>query len=166
MRLIIASLLVFSIVILFLFALFPSSISVSRVVQINLAKEKIMKEISDLREWQKWNVLINLPVQTGDLKNVSVRTDSNLIVMNNMRIQLLKSSQDSIITRWQNRNRYFMGNFTFTQINGGVIVQWTLQFHIRWYPWEKLASMFYEKELGPRMEQSLINLEKLLKQDS
>ena len=39
---------------------------------------------------------------------------------------------------------------------GQTIVEWTLHFHMQWYPWEKLASMFYDKQLGPLMEKSLI----------
>jgi hypothetical protein len=37
---------------------------------------------------------------------------------------------------------------------------WTMHFHLNWYPWEKLAGMFYDKQLGPQMEQSLLNLQK------
>jgi hypothetical protein len=43
-----------------------------------------------------------------------------------------------------------------------VLLQFTLQFHLHWYPWEKLASMFYDKQLGPLLEQSLQNLRKEL----
>jgi hypothetical protein len=45
---------------------------------------------------------------------------------------------------------------------GQVILQWSLKFHLRWYPWEKLAGMFYDKQLGPLMEKSLLNLRKSL----
>ena len=39
-----------------------------------------------------------------------------------------------------------------TKINNQVVVEWTMHFHLHWYPWEKLAGMFYDKELGPQME--------------
>jgi len=39
-----------------------------------------------------------------------------------------------------------------------MIVEWYFNFHFRWYPWEKLGSMYYDKQLGPLMEKSLINL--------
>ncbi len=43
-------------------------------------------------------------------------------------------------------------------MNGQTVLEWTLKFHIKWYPWEKLASMFYDKQLGPVMENSLLKL--------
>jgi hypothetical protein len=56
-----------------------------------------------------------------------------------------------------------MGNFILSSSTGGqTVLQWTLHFHVKWYPWEKLASMFYDKQLGPLMEKSLGNLQKLL----
>ena len=41
-----------------------------------------------------------------------------------------------------------------------------LKFHVKWYPWEKLASMFYDKQLGPMMEKSLVNLRNELEKAS
>jgi hypothetical protein len=63
-----------------------------------------------------------------------------------------------VFTRWQHDGKSFKGNFILTDMNGRTVVEWTLYFHIKWYPWEKLASMFYDKQLGPVMEKSLINL--------
>jgi hypothetical protein len=37
-------------------------------------------------------------------------------------------------------------------------VQWYFDFHLRWYPWEKLASLLLEKVYGTRMAQSLERL--------
>jgi hypothetical protein len=140
LKLIIASIIVFSLVILFLFALFPSDISVSRIVQINKPKAEVRKKIVDLREWNSWNVIHEVYVQ----------------------VDLLRVTPDSVYTRWRHEDKSFTGNFILTEMNGQTVLEWTLNFHIKPYPWDKLASMFYEKKLGPLMEESLINLQKQL----
>ncbi|RYY55054.1 MAG: hypothetical protein EOO09_12000 [Chitinophagaceae bacterium] len=39
-----------------------------------------------------------------------------------------------------------------------VTVQWYMDFNLRWYPWEKFASLVFEKSYGPMMEAGLTNL--------
>jgi hypothetical protein len=161
LKLIIASGIVFFVIILFLFALFPADISVSRVIQIRSSESLVHKKIADLREWKNWNSLVS------DVDGASKNTepdisDSTSISREYVNIDLLKATTDSVITRWRHKNKSFTGDFILTDMNGRVVVQWTLYFHLKWYPWEKLASMFYEKQLGPRMEESLIKLQKEL----
>ena len=39
-----------------------------------------------------------------------------------------------------------------------ITVQWYMDFHLRWYPWEKFSSLLLEKRYGPMMEQGLARL--------
>ncbi len=142
MKLIIASLIVFSVVILFLFALFPSDISVSRLVQIRASPQEVQKKISDLKDSKSWNDMM------------ITRPDSN----NSISIEVLKVAGDTVVTLWKNGRKSFTGTYIMTEMNGQTVLEWTLKFHIKWYPWEKLASMFYDKQLGPVMENSLLKL--------
>ena len=73
-------------------------------------------------------------------------------------IHLLKVTPDSVYTLWQHDGKSFEGNFILSGVTGQVTLEWTLKFHVKWYPWEKLASMFYDKQLGPLMEKSLVQL--------
>ena len=163
MKLIIASLIIFSLVILFLFALFPSDISVSRMVQIRSSRKQVSKKIADLREWRTWNDL--LPNESSIVASQSDRTDSDNISRGGVYIELLKSGGDTLITRWRNGSKSFTGNYILSEMNGQVILEWSLHFHLHWYPWEKLASMFYDKQLGPLMENSLQKLKKELESE-
>ena len=162
MKLIIASLIVFSLVILFLFALFPSDISVSRIVQIKSSKSRVSKKITDLREWKSWNEFLFNTSSQNNISKTQDTIDSSHVKMVNVTVDLLKATPDTVITRWQHDGKSFIGNFIMTEMNNQVVLEWTLHFHLKWYPWEKLASMFYEKQLGPQMEKSLINLQKEL----
>ncbi len=76
LKLIIASLIVFSVVILFLFAFFPSDISVSRVVQIRASPQEVQKKISDLKDWRSWNdMMITRPESNNDLSIEDIKSD-------------------------------------------------------------------------------------------
>lgn len=159
MKLFIGSLLVFSLVILFLFALFPSDITVSRIVQINRSPEEVLKQIDDLRQWKKWNAFVSQSAEVGTTKTSPYHgTDSATIDMGRVRIQLIKVHMDTVFTVWSRGDESFAGNFILIKSGLQTIVAWDLKFHIKWYPWAKLASMFYDKNLGPQMEQSLVSL--------
>ena len=44
----------------------------------------------------------------------------------------------------------------------GYTVQWYMDFHLRWYPWEKFSSLLFEKRYGPLMEKGLTGLKAML----
>jgi hypothetical protein len=157
LRLVIGSIVILSLIVLFLFALFPSDISVTRLVLINRPKAEIRKKIVDLREWSSWNLFYKF----GSDKSISYamgKIDSEDIHEVYVDIHLLKATPDSVYTLWQHAGKSFEGNFFFSGVNGQTTLEWTLKFHVKWYPWEKLASMFYDKQLGPLMEKSLVQL--------
>jgi hypothetical protein len=166
LRLIIASLVIFSIIILFLFALFPSDISVTRIIRINRPASQVREKIADLREWKNWNELLVNGPSRDVLNSQSDKTGSAYLSIGGVSVELLKAGPDTVVTRWRHGRRSFTGNFNLSEMNGQVVVEWTLHFHLNWYPWEKLASMFYDKELGPLMEQSLVNLRRELESSS
>jgi hypothetical protein len=158
LKLIIASLIVFTVIILFLFALFPSEVSVSRLIRINLPADPIQKKIADLREWGSWNNFLSDAFAENSVSYAQGTVDSIHIDKAYVSVELVKTVPDTVYTKWQHGKKSFTGDFILTEMNGQTVLEWTLHFHVRWFPWEKLASMFYEKGLGPAMEKSLINL--------
>ena len=105
--------------------------------------------------------MIDMPSKTGEPGNSVSGMDSDELVTKNVTVRLLKNSGDTIFTKWQNGPKLFFSDFVLTKINNQVVVEWTMHFHLHWYPWEKLAGMFYDKGLGPQMEQSLLKLQKI-----
>jgi hypothetical protein len=158
LRLAIGSIVILSLIVLFLFALFPSAISVTRMVQINSSEDKILTRILDLRTWKNWNEFVNSP----DSKN-SPDTKPDTAWAGHLRvggneISLSVADRDHVNAVFIHGNQMFTGQFIIDAKNRPAIVIWTLNFKVRWYPWEKLASMFYDKQLGPLMEKSLVQL--------
>jgi hypothetical protein len=46
-----------------------------------------------------------------------------------------------------------------------LTVQWYMDTQLRWYPWEKFASLLFDKSHGATMEQGLGKLKKVLQSD-
>jgi hypothetical protein len=162
-KLIVASLVVFTLVILFLFALFPSDISVTRLIQIRAPENRVREKIADLRLWKDWNEFVRKPATSEiAIARQNIGADSVYIDIGSVRVNLSGVYPDSISTVWRHGADSFTGNYYLKKVNDQTIVEWTLRFHVKWYPWTKLASMFYDKEMGPVMEKSLINLQKEL----
>ena len=132
MKLFIASLLVFSLVILFLFALFPSDISVTRVVQINRPKTDVSHKIADLREWKSWNELLVNGLDNIKTVYAPVKMDSVRIQKGYFTVDLVKAVPDTMITIWQQEKKSFTGNYFLTGSDHQTVVEWTLHFHIQW----------------------------------
>jgi len=146
------------------FILFPSQIRVSRVITVAASKIRIAQTINDFSTWDKWNQFIRGP----GLTNKSISSPSNgvgaFINADQARITNSGTSRDSIRTRWQQPNgKGFYSSFNLVQQEGNkVVIQWYFDFQSKWYPWEKLGAMFYDKQMGPLMEESLINLKHLV----
>ena len=114
-----------------------------------------------MREWN-WNEFVyeafpsHFPTVNGGDK-----IDSNQLLLKNVTVKLERLKPDSVITRWQHGDKFFMSSFVLSSPNANsTVLEWTLHFHVKWYPWQKLASMFYDKQLGPMMVKSLGNLQK------
>ena len=44
-------------------------------------------------------------------------------------------------------------------------LQWSMDFYQKWYPWEKLGSMFYESNYGAMMEKGLLNIKVVIEKN-
>jgi hypothetical protein len=163
-RLIIASVLVLGLTVCFLFLLFPSEIRISKVLIVRASPERIRAEVQNLSGWGRWNQFIrelgpDTPVFFPAASGHPARLQNN-----GLRIEERVAEGDTLETRWTNaRGRAFQGVFTFRKIeNGATGIEWYFIFHVRWYPWEKMGSMFYERQMAPVMEESLIQLQHLV----
>jgi hypothetical protein len=46
--------------------------------------------------------------------------------------------------------------------SNSVTIQWYMDFHLRWYPWEKFSSFMFEKVYHPQLQQGLDKLKRFL----
>jgi hypothetical protein len=144
-KLTVISAIIFFIILLVISLWIPFHIRISRAININEPKVEIYKLVGNLEEWKKWNEMIG--------KGVAV--------------SIIFSSTDSVISVWNKKNSdEVRSGFNLIESSPAVsVVQWYFDFHLKWYPWEKLKSILYDKQLGPPMEKSLQNLKNLVEKN-
>lgn len=142
------------------FSLFiPSDIRISKAIDINADKDSVMNQIRNASNWKKWYPgadSMNLLLVDGKVNGMETNNSQKLVIteVNDSSGLATNTGTDSKggETGWN----FYPGN------NRGVIVQWYMDFHLRWYPWEKFSSLMLEKRYGPVMEKGLENLKALL----
>ncbi len=119
------SIVIFGVLLILLSLLIPSNIRVSRA--INIHGNGIDTVITDLGSWPAWNTLYN----------------------DSVKVSILSADSSDIQTLWTSRNSAIQGNFHIVHSAGVSVVQWYFEFRLKWYPWEKLGSIIFDKQLGP-----------------
>ena len=144
-------------IVIYLFSLIiPSTVRVSRAIDISAPKDSLVAQLADLRQWKQWNEMAN----SRELSNEQFQ--ENAITSEQMTITKKAQVGDTLLTDWKQPNaRVLNSGFTWYGNDGQLVVQWYFDIKLRWYPWEKFGSIVFDKELGPPMEQSLEQLKKL-----
>lgn len=148
------SLLLLVVLVLGMAVLIPSHVRISRAIDITAPREKLLRKIGDLRSWPQWNEFVNDSL----LKSPSI--NARELKAGNLEIRILKSTGDSIVASWKTDQQTIIGGFNLIPSQDQFVVQWYFDFNQRWYPWEKFASIGFDKQYGPSMEKSLNLLKK------
>jgi len=139
--------------------IFPSTVYVSRVVDITAPKDSIYQYIKDIKGWQSWMDGLNDP---------SVQVDNSLkahIAHTVINISVTPLNDSVVNAIWQTSNN---GNqeskIEIIQGKGqpSAAVHWQFVQHIGWLPWERFSSMMNDKIMGTMMEKDLNNLKTLV----
>lgn len=140
--------------------LIPSNVRISKARDINADKDSVLVQINDATNWKNWypgaDTLELLRIE-GVVKGIITRETQGIII---------SSANDSVVTAGNagpGSRRSEMGwNIMQQGGKGPVTVQWYMDFHFRWYPWEKFSSLLLEKRYGVVMEQGLDKLKKFV----
>jgi hypothetical protein len=150
--------------ILFVISLFiPSHIRISRAVEISASRQKVFDGVNDLKTWDKWNQFTAASSLTNKIFSSPSYGYAALMKTDQLSVVITDSKPDSINTDWsQLIGKHFKSGFLFVEPKpGDIAVQWHFDFDFKWYPWEKLSALVYDKQLGSLMEESLTNLKHL-----
>lgn len=159
-KLILISAVVFALMITGFSLFFPSHVRISKAIDINTPKDSVMKQVADPVNWKKWYpgadtadfLVIEGKIKgitTGDKQALMINsiTDSSVVAIN------VGPASKKGETGW---------NIFTTSLPNTVTLQSYMDFHLRWYPWEKFSSLLLEKRYGPVLEKSLENLKAVL----
>lgn len=144
LKLVLISAIAFSLLILAISLLIPSQIRISRAVDINSQKTRVLPYVQNLEKWPDWNLYSR--ENKGKYK-----------------ISVLTSTDSLVRADWNAGHTRFESGMAIIEARPGTItVQWYFDFDIPWYPWEKIASIVYDRQMGPVMDESLAKLKQLV----
>lgn len=153
------SLIVLGIIITLIGLLFPSTVLVSRAVDIKAPKDSIKIKIADIRQWTLW---------VNGMKDASVSIESaTKAQLGNSLVQISEVTDSTVVSTWTSLNG--QQQLSTIRIIGNsnqnyAVVQWQFVQKIGWYPWDRFGSMMNDKIMGTMMEQNLQSLKKSLEQ--
>jgi hypothetical protein len=169
----IVRLLLFSFLFLFLVItgislLIPFHVRISRATNVLAAPVAVWKQVDNMRIWPNWNPFFS-DVPVGKISYIDTISDQ-LPVMNaagtSIQWKEIKAGERIAIMSRPGQRPVMNGWKCISHAGSdSTTVQWYLDFHLRWYPWEKFASLLFEQSYGPKLEQGLGNLKKIVETD-
>jgi hypothetical protein len=154
------SIIVFSLLITGISLFFPSHIRISKAIDINAARDSVLKQLNNPVNWKKWYPgadTLDLFVAEGKVLGITTGNLQGLIITEVNDSAILTANAGPGSKKGESGWNIFDG-----RTPNSVTVQWYMDSHLRWYPWEKFSSLLLEKRYGPQMEQGLANLKALL----
>jgi hypothetical protein len=130
--------------------LIPSNIQLTKIISIRAQRDSVFTLIRDKDQWFRWHPSFLNGERLEMLSKISVNVIS------------VKDSVLSAIWEQEGKKPLNMEWQMHEEALGSATLQWRINFHLSWYPWEKMSSLFYEKNYGLMMEQGLLNIKKEL----
>lgn len=157
------SVVAFFIVLTALSLLFPSDTRVVRVINVAASRQRVAAAVSDFHTWGEWNDFLHAPLTNIKYSSPS-RGAGAWLRADQLAIGMLSADSNGILVNWHPASgKQFRGGMQFLSVYAdSVTIQWWFDFHFRWYPWEKLRILVYDRKLGPVMEESLKGLKQFV----
>jgi hypothetical protein len=151
-KLAVISVLLLSILVTVISFLFPSTVIVSRAIEVKSTPEKIAYYAADLKQWNAW---------MSDWKQNQVRLQNDTAFIGTQIIHFESKTDSSVNYQWVATGQapYLVRIEWFPLEKGNYVIHWTFEQHVSWYPWEKFQTLLNEKLLGNKMEMELQNLQ-------
>ena len=156
-KLALISALLLSVLVTAISLLFPSTVIVSRAIEVKATSEKIAFYAADLNQWSAW---------MSDWKQNELRLQNDTAFIGTQMIHLESKTDSSVNYQWiaTGQAPYIVKIEWFPLEKGNYVIHWTFEQHVSWYPWEKFQTLLNEKLLGGKMEMELQNLQGVINQ--
>ena len=163
-------LLIFSFLFLFFLVtaislLVPSHVRISRAANIKATAGEVWQQVDDLQTWKEWNPFLN-KLSPGEIEYPdTIHGKPPAMKIKETLIQLKEAKADErIFVMLTKGKKPVINGWKFINHSGSdsATLQWYIDFNLRWYPWEKFASLLFEKSYGAQMEQGLSNIKKIV----
>ena len=156
-KLAVISALLLSVLVTAISLLFPSTVIVSRAIEVKSTSEKIAFYAADLNQWSAW---------MSDWKQNEVRLQNDIAFIGTQLIHFESKTDSSVNYQWVATGQapYVVKIEWFPLEKGNYVIHWTFEQQVSWYPWEKFQTLLNEKLLGGKMEMELQNLQGVINQ--
>lgn len=144
--------------------LIPSTVVVTKGVEVHADRKMVFNELTDLRNWKHWH-----PVFHADSSGLHYSTDPMHINSycswnssgrsNKLVITAITDDALTIVLQRQGEHEV-INTITILPLAGSnnMQVEWRAVTHLKWYPWEKFYGIFIEKVTGQGYESALNGL--------
>ena len=156
-KLVLISTLLLSILVTMISLLFPSTVIVSRAIEIKTSPDKIAYYTAHLNHWNLW---------MSDWKQNEVKLQQDTAYIGTQIIHLERQTDSSVTYHWVATGQapYQVKIEWLALEKGNYVIHWTFEQKVKWYPWEKFQTLLNEKLLGSKMEMELQNLQAAINQ--
>ena len=127
--------------------LIPAHIRISKAINIYAQKDSVFALIWDTTRWKQWHPAF-IPNDSAP-KFPTVHITNKIQGDSEIVMYLQQTGKPEVINGW----KIYQGNPA-----DSLTLQWYMDFHLKWYPWQKFGSMLYENTYGKMMEQGLENI--------
>lgn len=142
----------------------PSTITLSKATRLRATKQELMQQLANPDEWKNW-----FPgADTMQVLMIEGKPQGLILNEKKQRTLLINESSDTAVRavyQGISKNVTTGWNVLHGASTDSVSVQWYMQFKLRWYPWEKFASLLFEKQYGTQMEMGLNKLKAYLEKE-
>lgn len=124
----------------------PSQVNISRAINLASNSDSVMQLIKDTNRWADWYPGYDTMKAKGTFIDFSV------IEKNRVTAEFKNQGSKTISSAWK------VIPYEHTD---SITLHWNMQFRLKWYPWEKLGSLLYDKAYGTQMERGLSAIKSL-----
>jgi hypothetical protein len=141
----------------------PSTVRVSKAINIQASPDSLWAEVDDFEKWKEWNPMIS----DSSHRVLEISADRQTANTAGTTIHWVQKTADERIVTMSTGNKppvqsvWKLINYSASD---STTLHWYMDFKLRWYPWEKFSSLMLEKSYGPAMERGLANLKRKLQE--
>ncbi|RYG54158.1 MAG: hypothetical protein EOO01_02335 [Chitinophagaceae bacterium] len=142
----------------------PSHVRISRATNFMGENDLIWQKVDDMRSWSAWNPFFSNLTNATVVYIDSTGAKASGMKVNNTSIAFTSVTPAERIVKMHTDNKTFMNGWKCIShgTSDSTTLQWYMDFDLRWYPWEKFASLLFDQSYGGRMEEGLGNLKKIV----
>jgi hypothetical protein len=130
--------------------LIPSHIRISKAINIGAQDMPVFALIKDTAAWKRWHPAFipndAAPKFAPIHFTLQSQSDSEITML------LQQGKKEAVLNGWKLYGHAGADSLT---------LQWYMDFHLKWYPWKKFGSLFYENTYGVMMQEGLENIRRL-----